>query len=191
MKILLLFLSAIVTVGSIIPYLRDIVRGITKPNLVSWITWTLITGIATAAEIAGHEYFTAVFTSAAMLGTASVVAFGLHHGFVKYTAFDVTCQIAAIAGVILWQVFNSPAVGVIASVVIDAIGVLPTIRHAWNKPLEETWSAYAIAGIGGILGVIALKTYNTTSLAYPLYILVINLVLSALIVARRRITPVI
>lgn len=186
MKTLFLIIATILTVGSVIPYLRDIVRGTTKPNLVSWLTWSLITGIATAAEIAGHEYVTAVFTSAAVLATASVVVFGLRHGFVKYTAFDVTCQIAAIVGLLLWQIFNSPSLGVIASVAIDAIGVLPTLRHSWRKPNEETWSAFAISGIGGIFGVLALTSYNTTSLSYPVYIVVINILLSSVIIARQR-----
>ena len=77
MKTVFLVIATIITVSAVLPYLRDVLKGTTKPNIVSWITWTLITGIATAAEIAGHEYVTAIFTGAAMIETASVVAFGL------------------------------------------------------------------------------------------------------------------
>jgi hypothetical protein len=186
MKTLFLVFASLITVSAVIPYLRDIVKGTTKPNLVSWITWTLITGIATAAEIAAHEYVTAIFTGAAMLETASVVAFGLRHGFVKYARFDVVCQISAIVGLILWQLFNSPSIGVVASVVIDFIGVLPTVRHSWLKPHEETWSTFALSGVGGVFGVLALTSYNTTSLTYPLYIVVINVLTSTVIVTRQK-----
>lgn len=188
MKILFLILATLVTIGSVVPYARDIIKGSTKPNIVSWITWTLLTGIATAAEIAGHEYVTAIFTSAAVLETAIIVVLGLKHGYVKYTTFDVVCQIGAIVGLILWQLFNSPTVGVIASVAIDFIGAMPTIRHSWLQPTEETWSAYALAGLGGAFAIAALTRYNWTSLTYAVYIVLVNIILSVILIGRQRTT---
>jgi hypothetical protein len=184
MKTVFLVLAAIVTLAGVVPYLRDILRGKTRPSLVSWITWTLLTGIATAAELAAHEYITAIFTGSAFLETASVVVLGLRHGYVKYTRFDVICQLAAVVGIILWQIFNSPAIGVLASVAIDFIGALPTFRHSWLKPSEETWTAYAFSSLGGVLAIAALTHYNWVSLPYAVYIVVCNLVLVLVIVGR-------
>jgi uncharacterized membrane protein YdcZ (DUF606 family) len=185
-KTLFLILAAIITVGSVIPYARDILKGKTKPNIVSWITWTLITGIATAAEIAGHQYFTAIFTGSAVVETALVVFLGLKYGFVKYTRFDVACQLGAIVGLILWQIFNSPTIGVVASVTIDLIGVLPTLRHTWQKPNEETWFTFALASIGAAFSIFSLSHFNVISLTYPVYIVLINIVIASLIVDRQR-----
>jgi len=184
MKTVFLVLATIVTVGSVLPYARDILKGVTKPNIVSWITWTLLTGIATAAEIAAHEYVTAIFTGSAVLETAIIVVLGLRHGYVKYTTFDMVCQTSAVVGIILWQLFNSPVIGVLASVAIDFIGALPTIRHSWKKPGEETWSTYALAGLGGALAMVALTDYNWISLPYAVYLVLINAVLALIIVNR-------
>jgi len=186
MKALLLILATIVTVGSVIPYVRDIVKGTTKPNIVSWITWTLLTGIATAAEIAGHQYVTAIFTASAVLETTIIVVLGLKYGYVKYTTFDVICQVSAIIGIILWQLFNSPSLGVIASVTIDFIGAMPTIKHSWIMPNEETWSTYALAGLGGALAILALSQYNWISLTYAVYIVLINILFSSIIIGRNK-----
>jgi hypothetical protein len=186
MNILFLALATIITLGSVIPYLRDIIAGKTKPNIVSWITWTLITGIATAAEIAGHQYITAILTGASMLETAIVVALGLRYGYVKYSRFDILCQISALFGLLLWLIFNSPSIGVVASVIIDFIGVMPTIRHGWERPYEETWIAFALCSVGGVLGLLALSTYTTTSLAYPLYIPLINALTAGVIIGRQK-----
>ena len=186
MRTIFLVLATLITVGAVLPYLRDILKGSTKPNIVSWITWTLITGIATAAEIAGHEYVSAIFTGAAMVATTSVVVFGLKGGFAKYTRFDVICQIGAIMGLILWQLFNSPGIGVVASVIVDFIGVLPTRRHCWYKPGEETWSTFALSGVGGIFAILALSSYNVTSLTYAIYIVLINIVVSLIILGRQQ-----
>lgn len=187
MKTIFLILASVITVAAVLPYIRDILKGSTKPNLVSWITWTLLTGIATAAEIAAGEYVTAIFTSAAVTGTALVVIFGLRHGYVKYKTFDVACQIAAVVGIILWQLFDSPVIGVVGAVLIDFVGALPTVRHSWIDPSEETWQTFAIAGVGGVLAILALDTYNWISLPYAVYIVGINAVLAYVIVTRRRV----
>lgn len=186
MKTLFLVLATAITLSAAVPYLRDIVRGTTKPNLVSWITWTLLTGIATAAAISAHEYVAAIFTGSAVLETGAVVAFGLRHGYVKYTRFDVLCQVAAVAGIILWQIFNSPAIGVIAAVVIDLIGALPTFRHAWQSPGEETWQTYALCSLGAMFALSALSTYNWVSLPYALYIVLANIGVAAVIILRAK-----
>jgi hypothetical protein len=180
-----LVLSVVLTVISVIPYLRDIVRGKTKPNLVSWITWTLLTGIATAAAISAGEFVAAFLTGAATMATALIVIFGLNHGYVKFGRFDIVCQLSAIVGIILWQLFDSPAIAVVAAVVIDLIGGLPTVRHIWQKPFEETWQTFGIAALGAGATLLALETYNWVSLPYAIFILVANTVFMSLILYRR------
>jgi hypothetical protein len=188
MKDFLLVLSALVTIAAVVPYIRDILKGKTKPNIVSWITWTLLTGLATAALISAHEYRAAFFTGSAMVETAAVVILGLRYGYVKYTRFDVICQIAAVVGLILWQIFSTPLIAVFAAVTIDLIGALPTFKHSWQKPLEETWVTYAWSGVGAFIALFALESYNWTSLSYPVYIVLVNIFMSAtILVARQRV----
>jgi len=186
MKTVFLVLSVATTIASAAPYIRDIIKGSTKPNLVSWITWSLLTGIATAAAIAAHENVAAIFTGTATLSTSLIVVLGIRHGYVKYTQFDVTCQIGAIVGIILWQLFNSPAIGVVGAVVIDFVGALPTFRHAWLKPGEETWLTFAMGGIGGFFAILALRSYDWVNLPYAVYIVVVNVALVYVIVSRAR-----
>ena len=186
MHLILLIIASILTIGAVIPYIRDIRKGTTKPNLVSWITWTLLTGIATAAQISAGEFFAAGLSGSPAFGTTLVIIFGLRHGFVKYGRFDIFCQIAAVVGIILWQLFDSAAIGVVAAVVIDFIGGLPTIRHAWKKPNEETWQAFAIACLGAVFGIAALDTFNWVTLPYAIYLVLINLTFTSVILARRK-----
>ncbi len=138
MHVLFLIIASLITLSTVIPYIRDILKGKTKPNITSWITWSLITGIATIAEFAGHEYITAIFTGSVFLETSAIVILGLKYGYAKYSLFDVFCQIGALSGFLFWYLFNSPAAAVIASVLIDAFATIPTIRHSWINPKEET-----------------------------------------------------
>ena len=91
------------------------------------------------------------------------------------------CQVGALAGLVLWLVFNSPSVAVIATVTIDAIGVIPTFKHSWLKPHEETWSTFALSSLGGFCTVLAVDQWVVTAVAYPLYIVIANLFLAVVI----------
>lgn len=176
MKTTFLVLSVIFTLICIIPYARDILKGQTKPNLVSWITWTILTSVATVAAWSAGEHTAAIFTGSAAIETLAVVLLGLHRGYVTYAPFDVACQLGAITGFVLWWVFNSPAVAVVAAVIIDLIGALPTVRHAWINPQEETSLTYALAAVGGAFALLALGSYTWTNLPYAVYVVAINAV---------------
>ncbi len=185
MKDIFLVLAGLVTVGSAVPYIRDIIKGVTKPNIVSWLTWTLLTGVATVAEFAAGEYRTAIFTGTAVLETTIIVLLGIKYGHTKYTSFDIVCQIGALFGFVVWAVFDSPGAAVIFTVAIDFIGALPTIRHSWLKPNEETWATYTMGGTGALLAIFALTSYNWTSLTYAVYIVLINIVFTTILLTRR------
>ncbi len=189
MKEIFLILAAGISIVAVLPYARDIVKGKTKPNIASWITWSLLTGVATVAEFAAREYATAIFTSFAALATTFIVVLGLKYGYVKYTLFDAVCQVGAFSGFILWWFFNSPAAAVIASVSIDFIGVLPTIRHSYVAPYEETWITYVLSGVAGVFALLALSAYNWTSLTYPAYIVFANFLIVAVILQRIKKVP--
>jgi hypothetical protein len=146
----------------------------------------MLTLIATIAEFAAGEYKTAIFTSSAVLETSLIVLLGLKYGYAKYSRFDALCQASAIIGLVLWWLFNNPALAVITSVTIDFIGALPTIRHSWIEPGEETWSTYALSSVGGLLAIFALTSYNWTSLTYAVYLVLINLAISSVIITRKK-----
>lgn len=187
MKTIFLALSVVLALVSIVPYVWGIVRGRVRPNVVTWSTWTLLTGIATAAEIAAGEHVSAIFTAAATLGTGAIVLLAVWRGYVRFTRFDIACQVAAVVGIVLWQLFDSPAIGVVAAVVVDFIGALPTIRHAWLKPHEEDWLTFALAATGGAFAVGALESFNVVSLSFALYIVLIDTTFTTLIFFRQRI----
>jgi hypothetical protein len=180
-----LFLSAILTVTCSVPYLIDVVRKKTKPRIVSWLNWTLLTGIATAAAIADGQVASAVLTGAATVETGLVVILGLHYGNRKFERFDILCQIGAIVGLILWLVFNNPTIAIVATVAIDFLALLPTLKHSWTHPEEETIITFALAGLGAVFSVFAITSWTITGLTYPIYITFANFLLVSILLARK------
>jgi len=186
MKTVLIVLSCVFTFASALPYIRDIIKGKTKPRVVSWFTWSLLTGIAAVATFADHQYAAAVLLLFATFETAAITLLGLRHGDRKFERFDIFCQVGAIVGLILWLVFDSPAVAVVATVAIDFVGALPTFKHQWQKPYEETWSAFFLAALGAICTVAATTKWSVTAVVYPLYIVVANVVGCTIILMRTK-----
>jgi hypothetical protein len=186
MQDIILFLAAIITIAAAVPYIRDILRGTTKPNIVSWITWTLLTGTATIAAFVAGEYVVATYTASATLTTASVVLLGLKYGYAEYSRFDKLCQVSVAVAFVLWFTFDSPALAVVTAVVIDAIGALPTIRHAWKNPHEETLVTFLLSAVGGFLALFAISSYNWITLSYPIYIVIVNAIIVGTIIYSKK-----
>ncbi|HSX57974.1 MAG TPA: hypothetical protein VLE47_01725 [Candidatus Saccharimonadales bacterium] len=186
MKDFLLILSALITIFAVLPYISDILRKKTKPNITSWITWTLLFTVATIAEFASGERRTAFFTGSVAVETLLVVILGNRYGYAKYTKFDAVCQILALAGFVVWWLFNNPLAAVIFVVLIDLLACLPTLEHSWFSPTEETWQTFALSGVGAFVAIFALTSFTWTSLIYPVYLVLINAIITTLILSRRR-----
>jgi hypothetical protein len=185
-RTLFIVLSAVFLLASAIPYTMDIVKGKTKPRLVSWVNWGLLTGIATAAAFADKQYPSAVLTLAAFIQVAFIVFLGWRNGDRKLEPLDIYCQIAAIVGMTLWLAFNSPLVAIVATTAIDFIVGLPTVKHAWQDPDEETLSTYVLVGIGGIFSVLSLHNPHASGLVYPIFVVAIAFTYAAEIWLRRK-----
>lgn len=170
MKSALAIVAGLVAVIAVLPYLRDTIKGKTRPNVVTWFTWSLLNFITCIAAIAGHAVQTGIFAGAVGLATVLVTISGLRYGLKKYTPLDVTCQVLAIVGIVLWRLSGDPATAIMFTILASFIGTIPTYRHAWMSPREETWQTFAIDGCSALIAVAAIEQVSIASLAYPLYI---------------------
>ena len=178
-------IAAVLAAASSIPYIVGILRGRTKPDIVTWMTWSILTGIASAAAFAAHEPRTAFLTIGATCSTATIVILGFKYGTAKFTPLDIFCQLGAVAGLICWLVFNSPLIGIVVPVCVDFIGALPTLRHSWDNPGEEVWQTFLLGMLAPVFTIASITQYNVASLLYPLYLLLADGLIMLVIVSRR------
>lgn len=186
MKETFAIIGALIAALGTVPYLIDIVRGKTKPNIVTWLTWTMLTAISGSAALVAGEPKTAALLFGNSLCTALVVVLGLKYGTAKFTRFDVVCQASAVLGLVLWLVFNSPTIGIVVPLVVDFIGALPTMYHSWVKPAEETWQAFFVGIVAPLFTLLSLTHFTIASLAFPLYLFIANAAMTLIIVGRRK-----
>ena len=98
MKNIFIIISSALTVLSALPYLRNVVARKTKPRIVSWFTWTLITAMAAAASFAEHNYASAFLALSACSQTILIVILGYKYGDRNFEKIDVFSQLAALVG---------------------------------------------------------------------------------------------
>jgi hypothetical protein len=186
MKEFLAILAAILAAASTFQYLLDIVRRKTKPNIVSWLTWTILTTISGSAALAAHEPRTAMLLFGSTFCTLAVVILGIRYGVAKFSLFDIFCQAGAGLGLLFWLLFNSPTIGIVVPVAIDFVAMLPTLHHAWLKPGEETWQTFMIGIIAPILTILSLSHFNLNNLLFPVYLVLADMAIVAVVISQRR-----
>ena len=169
---LIAVVASVIAAGGTIPYIVETVKGKTKPRIVTWSTWSLLTGMAAAAAFSDGQLASGLFALLGSLATAAIAIAGFRYGDRSLTPLDISCLSGVIVGLVLWRLFDSPALAVWAAIAIDLTGFIPTLVHAWRAPHEETLITYALVSFGGFLSVAAALLaggISVTALGYPLY----------------------
>src|SRR4030088_550697 len=99
-------LAAIIPVVGDLSYLRDVLRGITQPNRVSWLLWAVAPLIAFAAELVEHTRpEIALLTLSVGFGPLFIVAASFLNrkaAHWKVTRFDLFCGSVSLVALALW-----------------------------------------------------------------------------------------
>ena len=193
MRMLLSVLGSLIAVAGTIPYIVETIRGNTKPRIVTWLTWALLTGVAGAASLSAGQFGGAVFALLGTVATSAVVVAGLRYGDRSFTTLDLACLAGVLLGLLLWLSLDNPIFAIWAAILIDFVGLVPTVVHAWKQPTAETVSAFVCVGAGGLITSAAIASGGSISVAalgYPLYAAISMATVASIIVIRRKsVTP--
>lgn len=181
-----LTLSSILIIVSAIPYLLDIIHKKTKPRIVSWFNWGILGSVAGAAALADGQIPAAVISFASAIGAMTVVVLGFYYGDRRFEKIDIFCQVGAIVGLGLWFTRRSPLVAIAVITLVDLIAALPTYKHIWQKPDEETPLTFVLSSVASLLTVITITSLALSGIIFPVYLLLANTCTAGLIIYRRR-----
>lgn len=194
MKIVMTFtvlaiMGGLISAAGTIPYIVETIKGKTKPRLVTWATWSALTGVAAAGAFSDGQISSGIFALLGSLATGSIVAAGLRYGDRSFSTIDIACLVAVAAGIALWLTSSNPSIAVWTAIAVDFAGFIPTLKHAWQKPHEETASTFMLVGVGGVITVAAVASagaWSVTAIGYPLYVALSMAACSAVILARNK-----
>jgi hypothetical protein len=155
-------------------YITEILRGITKPSLVTWWILALSNVLLAASYFASGARDTIWIPVSYSAGFLTVAVLSLKYGEGGWTTLDKLCLSGAISSVLAWYFLNSSQIALLCIVLVEFFGLIPTISKAYRRPLSESRAAWIIATVGGLLNVCAIETWTLAVAAYPFYVLVTN-----------------
>ena len=172
MKNQLPIIAAILEISSVVPYMVDMLRGKTRPNIVSWASWGVLAYIDALALYSEHSNQAATLALSSAIAFTAVIMLGIRFGFAKFGKFDIACIVGAIIACILWILFKSAKVGLFASITVDLVVTAPTVYHSWHRFREETLIAYQLGVTSGVLLLLSLGRFTFIGVVYPLLLIV-------------------
>ncbi|MFZ3043534.1 MAG: hypothetical protein WA058_00250 [Minisyncoccia bacterium] len=164
----------ILEVVSLWPYLVDIIHGETRPNKVSFVLWTMTTGIAAAAmyEEKGWSFPTiAICMTALSMASITILAL-VGYGYVKRQKTDIASLILGVTAIIGWQVSGEPMVAIAFAIGADVCAAIPTIEKALKEPFTEHAGAWGLITVGYFFGALSSKDKDVADLAMLGYLTV-------------------
>ena len=185
-KILLGALATVIALGSYVPYIRDIVRGRTKPHAFSWFVWALLTGIGFVAQVVEGGGAGAWVTGVSAVVDVVIVVLALKKGQKNFHAFDWIALAGALLALALWRATRDPTGSVILISISDAVGFLPTFRTGYARPNEETALLFVLSAVKYVIGIVALEHFSIATWFYPASLVVMNGLFVSMLFARRR-----
>jgi hypothetical protein len=186
-KDLLTFVATSLVFVSYIPYIRDLLKGKTKPHVYSWFLWGLVSSIIFVLQISDGAGAGSLVTLSAVLITFYILAVAItKNGLGGITKVDHLFLGMAVIAVLFWIFAKNPIVSITLLVLIELLGLVPTITKSWSMPYEETLFSWSLNGCRFILAIFALSKVTYITALYPISWASGNLLVALIIVLRRR-----
>lgn len=160
---------------------KAILEGKARPHRTTYLVLSLITALATASLFAQQDKVALWLAVASTLQCLVTFGLSIKYGMGGWGKIDIVCLIIALLGIVLWQTTKNPIVALYASILADFTGMIPALVKTFLFPETEIWAYYGFNVIAGLCTVLAIREVSLQSVSYPLYILVINLVMVVII----------
>lgn len=179
--------TIILSLVGYIPYLRDVIKGKTKPHTFSWLIWLIITLIVGIAQLSAGAGWGALHNITTGLACVVILYYALKNKDKDITVSDKIMFGLSLLSIPLWVFTKDPLWSIILLTFIDIFAFGPTIRKTWSKPFSETLSSYSIAGTKYFIALFALSVYKLSTLLYPSVLVCMNFFLVFIMLWRRNI----
>lgn len=179
LSLLLAFMGVSVSLYGVFTYLRGIIRDGTQPRMASWVAWCTANTVFTIVALGEGAWLAVAINGISSITNVIIIATSLRNG-VKLRPgdwIDWACLVSSVLCVAVTVVSPAKELGAITAMMANAIATIPTIRHAWSKPHEETWQFFAAnvgAGSLSVAGVVMASGLSFGSIAGPLMVVIGN-----------------
>jgi len=182
MKTIFIILSSLIALVSPIVYAKAIFKGEAKPHRTTRLILLLITSLATASLFAQHDTVAIWLAGVSTLQSILIFVLSIKYGMGGWEKKDILCLFIALMGIVLWQTTKNPVIALYASIAADFTGMIPALIKTYQFPKTEIWTFYALDTVAAVFSMVAIKNFTLQEFSYPVYILIINLIMVLLII---------
>ena len=179
-------LAGVVGIADTIPYVRDTIRGSTRPHRGTWLIWSVLAIVVFLSQRADGATWSLIMAAAQAVLTGAIFLLSIRRGEGGLSPADVLMLTLAGGGVIGWIVADEPVIATACVVAADLIGAAMMVPKTYRDPGSETLATFALASLSGALATGAVGTLDPSLLLYPAYYCLANGALAVLIRQRRR-----
>lgn len=180
-------ISLILSFVLFIPYYIGIWKNETRPHLLTWITWFILTALGFVLSYSsggGAGSFTFALQSVLCLSVAVYALFKKEKNIVRFDWAVFTCVII----ILLFYIFTKNALlSVIFAATVDCLGYIPTFRKSYLLPHSEPSLTYILAFFSWLFSLFALSTTTAITLIYPVALVMINGIFVGFLFIRRKV----
>ncbi len=177
--------AGVVAVADTIPYVRDTMRGTTRPHRGTWLIWGSLAIVVCLSQRADGASWSLIMAAAQAVLTGLIFLLAIRRGEGGLNTADAVMIAIAAGGVLGWILANEPIVATLCVIAADLIGAAMMVPKTYRDPESETLTTFVLASLGGALAVGAVGELDLTLIIYPLYYCLVNGAISTLIHQRR------
>lgn len=160
-------------------YIKDTIKGNTKPNRVSRLMRSIAPLIATAAALSDgiHRAVLPVFMSWFGPLLIFIASFANKKSYRKLGKFDYICGVSSALALLLRRITKNPSIAIVFAIVSDALAAIPTLIKWLTHPQTESVAAFFGWLFSASTSFFALRTFGFTELAFPIYLVITDILL--------------
>lgn len=168
----IVILWAAINISGAVVYMRDTIRGRTKPNRVTRLMRSIAPLIATAAALTEGVRWAVVPVFMSGFGPFLIFlsSFVNRKSYRKLKKFDYICGLFSVLALVGWRITNEPLVAIGFSIISDFFALLSTLKKTWRHPETESPVAFITGLLSATTGFFALKTFSIAEIAFPIYL---------------------
>lgn len=172
--------SGILFAIGLIPTLISLWHKKIQPVMASWLVWAIIDTLILLSLLAEHALNGQIV--GATIGMWSVVIFIFRFKTTKgWTLIDKFCFCFSILGIVLWQIFQNPTIGLIVGLCAIIISTIPTFISIWQDPARENKFTWPILWLSCIFNVMSVEKWNFKIAAQPIIFLILETIIVLLL----------
>jgi len=178
--IYLVSLGAIVQLIGIFSYIKDTVRGNTKPNKMTWLLWAVAPLIGAAAAISDGVTWAVLPVLAFGFASCLVFIFSFvnKNSYWKLGRLDYYCGGFSLLALILWWITKIPEIAILFAIVSDGLAALPTLIKAWKYPETENAGPFTMGILNSLTSFTAITKWTFSASAFPIYLVIMNIAIT-------------